>query len=260
MAELATYATAHTIVLPLYEPGSNSLALSKAFAAGDVTVSKDDGATYANIATLPSGTTANGDVALAFSAAELTCKRLRVKVADLTTPKEFDDDNFVVETFGNALAQHPMIGDTSGIAAATAAALGGATIVPRSPVQGTNLEIFRADAYNTLDGTSRRITFTKVASEVHWPDTLDSVFLTIKPTAAAIARGEATVLNAIGPIAGVITVASGDARSFYFELTSAQTDDLIDGNGNEYWVRANTADYPATLRSGTCMVRPDPTA
>lgn len=78
-------------------------------AAGDVKVTKDgDYASAANIATLPTAKT-HGNTALwefQFSAAELTCKKLEVTVADAAT-KAVEDQCFIIETFGNASAMYP---------------------------------------------------------------------------------------------------------------------------------------------------------
>jgi hypothetical protein len=141
------------------------------------------------------------------------------------------------------------------------AAIAGIPVQPRATVQGTHLDITRADAYQNSEGTGRRITFTKTSAETHWPTTLSSVKLTIKPTAAAISRGDATASQKLEDIAGTVVTATGDSQSVYFELTAAQTDDLAAGaNIYTYWVKANTATNTATLRSGPCTVRPDQTA
>lgn len=82
-------------------------------ASGDVKVSKD-GAAAANIGTLPTAVTM-GNTAMwkfVFTDSELTCAFLSVTVADSAT-KAVEDTMFVIETYGNASAQHAFDLDTA---------------------------------------------------------------------------------------------------------------------------------------------------
>jgi hypothetical protein len=124
-----------------------------------------------------------------------------------------------------------------------------------SPASPQHLDIYRADAYASAQGSGRKLTFTEAANETHWPDTITTVHLTIQPTAEAIADGAATSSQKLDDVAGVVTSNS----IVYFELPGTSTDDLASGvNIYRFWVVANKATSRATLRSGTCTVRPNP--
>lgn len=104
-----TATTGESVKIPLIKRGVVDFALSADWtpAAGDVKVSKDGGAA-ANIATLPSAV-AMGNTAyweFVFSGAELSCKTLVVTIADSAT-KAVEDQEFIIETFGNASALYP---------------------------------------------------------------------------------------------------------------------------------------------------------
>lgn len=71
-------------------------------AAGDVKVSIDGGS-QANIATLPTYT--NGDWIFVFSNAELTGKKISIRIVD-TAVKVIEDTGFNIETYGHASAQY----------------------------------------------------------------------------------------------------------------------------------------------------------
>ena len=80
-----------------------------AFATGDVTVMKDEGAP-ANIGTLP---TDEGDCySFPLTAAELQAARIVVNIEDQTNPKVWADTAVYIETYGNASAEHEDMGAT----------------------------------------------------------------------------------------------------------------------------------------------------
>lgn len=84
-----------------------------ALAAGDVQISKDGGA-FANITTLPIVTPAAGtSVQVSLSATEMQAARVVVRFIDQTGPKEWEDLVLVIETYGNASAQHKFDLDTA---------------------------------------------------------------------------------------------------------------------------------------------------
>lgn len=97
--------TGADLIIPIYKAGATDFAVSADWtpAAGDVKVSKDGGAA-ANIATLPTFV-ANIGWKFVFSDAELTCARLNVNVVDSAT-KAIEDQHIIIETYGNASAQH----------------------------------------------------------------------------------------------------------------------------------------------------------
>lgn len=123
-----------------------------------------------------------------------------------------------------------------------------------SPASPQHLDIWRADAYANSQASGRKLTFTKAASETHWPSSISTVHLNIVPTAAAIANGVASASQKLENIAGTVSSSS----EVYFELTSSNTDDLAAGaNAYRFTVVANKDTSPATLRGGTCTIRPD---
>lgn len=104
-AFLRKYATGSgaEVRIPMVKAGSSDYATNSDWtpAAGDVKVSID-GAAQANIATLPSYS--NGDWVFAFSNAELTGKKISVRIVDSAT-KAVEDSGFNIETYGHASAQ-----------------------------------------------------------------------------------------------------------------------------------------------------------
>jgi hypothetical protein len=106
MSLLRKYATAVTVGLQMPKAGSADYAAGGDWipAAGDVQISIDGGAS-ANITALP--VYANGWWLYSFTAAEMTGGTIRVKIQD-TAPKAIDDQAFVIETYGNALALHTL--------------------------------------------------------------------------------------------------------------------------------------------------------
>lgn len=79
---------------------------SPTLATGDVTISKDGGA-FANLTTLPTVTPAAGtSVQVSLSATEATAARIAIRFIDQTSPKEWEDQEIIIETYGNASAQH----------------------------------------------------------------------------------------------------------------------------------------------------------
>lgn len=78
--------------------------------AGDVKVSKDGGS-QANIGTLPSYS--NGAWEFILTGTELSAKEIKVNIVDSAT-KAVDDDEFVLQTFGNASAMYPTVYSAGG--------------------------------------------------------------------------------------------------------------------------------------------------
>ncbi|MFQ5509344.1 MAG: hypothetical protein ACE5FN_08400 [Leptospirillia bacterium] len=98
------YGIATTFLLPVIKAGGSDFAVSADWtpAAGDVKVSKDD-APFANITTLP---TAIGNMWLvSLSATEMQAARVVVQIVDSAT-KAVEDQAVILETYGNAGAQH----------------------------------------------------------------------------------------------------------------------------------------------------------
>ena len=106
--------TGADVIIPIVKAGSNDFAVSADWTpvAGDVKISKDGGAA-ANIATLPTFVTDVG-WRFVFSDAELTAARINVNVVDSAT-KAIEDQHLVIETYGNASAQHAFDLDTANV-------------------------------------------------------------------------------------------------------------------------------------------------
>jgi hypothetical protein len=108
LSALRKYATAATIDgVCLRTAGTADIRANPTLAAGDVKISLNGGA-FANLATLPSAVPASGkNIEVALSSGETTCARAVIHFIDQTSPKEWDDFEVVIETFGNASGQFP---------------------------------------------------------------------------------------------------------------------------------------------------------
>jgi hypothetical protein len=108
---LRPYGVAATIDgVPLIAAGAVNYKVNPTLAAGDAKISADGGA-LANLTTLPAVTPAGGTaVRLAFSALELTCAHAVITIIDQTDPPEWEDQEIIIETYGQASAQHPYLG------------------------------------------------------------------------------------------------------------------------------------------------------
>lgn len=108
MTFLTKYNVARHIYIPLIKAGVNNHAVSADWtpAAGDVKISKDGGAT-ANVTNLPTAIAMGNSTIWDFSltATELSAAQIMVIVADSVT-KAVEDDGFIIETYGNASAEH----------------------------------------------------------------------------------------------------------------------------------------------------------
>lgn len=105
---LSKYGVARHIYIPVVKRAVVDFAVSADWtpAAGDVKISKDGGAA-ANVTNLPvsitMGNTAIWDFSL--TAAEMQAAQVVVTVSDSAT-KAVEDQSFIIETYGNASAEH----------------------------------------------------------------------------------------------------------------------------------------------------------
>lgn len=99
--------------IPLIALGSMDYKANPTLAAGDVKISKDGGAfasiegagTFGDfVAVAPASGTS---VQVKPDATAMTCKTLVIRFIDQTSPKEWEDQEVVVETYGHASAMHP---------------------------------------------------------------------------------------------------------------------------------------------------------
>ena len=126
MAFLRTYGAAGTIDgVPLITRGAMDYKANPTLATGDVQISKDGGA-FANITTLPVVTPSGGtSILVSLSAIETQAKHIAVRFIDQTSPKEWEDQEIIIETFGNASAQ--FTGDINNLDAAVSSRLASAS-------------------------------------------------------------------------------------------------------------------------------------
>ena len=113
-AHIRKYATGTgaDIIIPVVKASSSDFAVSADWtpASGDVKISKD-GAAAANIGTLPTFITSIG-WKFVFTDAELTAARININIVDSAT-KAVEDQHLIIETYGNASAQHAFDLDTA---------------------------------------------------------------------------------------------------------------------------------------------------
>lgn len=102
---LRKYGVETTLDFPLYTTDGASLKTDAVHAAGDTKIMKDEGA---------EANTTNGFVdegqgySIPLSATEMQAARIMIHVVDQTSPKVWIDESLIVETYGNASAQHEL--------------------------------------------------------------------------------------------------------------------------------------------------------
>ncbi len=115
---MSKYGVARHIYIPIPKAGSANHAVSADWtpSAGDVKISKDGGAA-ANVTNLPTAIAMGNSTIWDFSitATEMQAAQVMVTVADSAT-KAVDDTGFILETYGNASAQHEFDLDTASTA------------------------------------------------------------------------------------------------------------------------------------------------
>jgi hypothetical protein len=111
MSDLRKYGVGTTFLVPMIKAGAADFAATGDWtpAAGDVKVSKDDGA-FANVGTLP--TAVGNHWKFTLSATEMEAARVVVQVVDSAT-KAVEDQSYIITTYGNASAQHAFDLDTA---------------------------------------------------------------------------------------------------------------------------------------------------
>lgn len=111
MIYLGKYNQAKTILFPLVTKGSTSFTTGATFAAGDVKIIKDEGAA-ANTTNLPAHE-GNGIYSLVLTATEMSAARIGITIIDQTSPKVWEDQAVLLETYGDASAEHAFDLDTA---------------------------------------------------------------------------------------------------------------------------------------------------
>lgn len=116
MAELRKYGVAATILFPLIDRGAVDFESTPVtFASGDTKIIKDEGAA-ANTGSNPVHE-GNGIYSLALTATEMQAARIVITVIDSAT-KTWEDQAVLIDTYGNASAQHEFDLDDAGAALA----------------------------------------------------------------------------------------------------------------------------------------------
>jgi hypothetical protein len=116
MAELRKYGAEATIYFPLVDAGAVDFeATPVSFAAGDTQVSKDGGA-FANTSNNPAHE-GNGIYSLVLTSTEMEAAVVVVTVVDSAT-KAWEDQAIIIDTYGNASAQHAIDLDSTFLTAA----------------------------------------------------------------------------------------------------------------------------------------------
>lgn len=107
MAEvfLRKYGVEGTVPFELYEIDGVDFRTDAASASGDININRDEAVEEQLDA--DAFVDEGRGYSLVLSIAETTAKRIHVWVVDQTSPKAWLDRDFIVETYGNASAQHP---------------------------------------------------------------------------------------------------------------------------------------------------------
>ena len=101
---LRKYGVATTVDFCLYELDGTDLQVAAVHAAGDIAMMKDEG----NEAAPAAGFVDEGTgYSLALAIAEMQAARITLYIIDQTSPKAWLDKVLIIETYGNASAQHP---------------------------------------------------------------------------------------------------------------------------------------------------------
>lgn len=107
---LSKYGVARHIYIPIVKRAVVDFAVGADWtpAAGDVKISKDGG-TAANVTNLPTAIAMGNGAIWDFSltATEMQAAQIDVTIVDSAT-KAIEDQSFIIETYGNASAQHPV--------------------------------------------------------------------------------------------------------------------------------------------------------
>jgi len=104
------YGVATTIDFQLYDLTGVDLKTGATFAAGDIKIMKDEGA-EANTTNTP--TDEGRGYSITLTSTEMEAARIVIYAVDQSSPKVWLDTAIVIETYGNASAQHAFDLDTA---------------------------------------------------------------------------------------------------------------------------------------------------
>ena len=124
------FGTAATISFPVIAFSTSSFHNSLTttlFAAGDFKISLNY-ADFTNTATLPSITPGGRSIVLSLTSAEMSAAHIELMIVDQTSPKVWEDQAVVIETYGTTSAQHGFNRNNTAVQASLTAAQTGVTI------------------------------------------------------------------------------------------------------------------------------------
>ena len=116
MAELRKYGVGTTIVFPLITAGGTDYLTGATDAGTDCQVIKDEGTS--TTATNDFVEEGRGYYSLALTATEMQAARIVVTIIDAAT-KAYEDQSLIIDTYGNASAQHAFDLDTASVTVGT---------------------------------------------------------------------------------------------------------------------------------------------
>jgi hypothetical protein len=168
-----------------------------------------------------------------------------------------DVDLLITFPFGGATQARVIdlgpLDDFSSVITGVSNALAGQTLVPLSPVGRSSLEIVSGDAYLLADG--RQLDFVKPPG-TNWPTDLTTWAVTLNakklPEDASNIGSVATLTKG-----GTVVTATGSAQAVRFQLTSADTTNLVTGSATQGWkfsVVATNGSDRATIVTGLMTV------
>lgn len=105
------YGVEAKIIFPLVTKDAADFLTGATLAAGDATISKDEGAFASTTNTIVEE--GNGFYSLTLTATEMQAARICVSIRDQTATKEWEDQAVIMSTYGNASAQHEFDLDTA---------------------------------------------------------------------------------------------------------------------------------------------------
>jgi len=155
MAELRKYGVSTDIIFPLIDRGALDFVMGVTSATGDIKISKN-GAATANT-TNQLSEIGNGLYKLTLTATEMQAAKIAISIIDQTNPKEWEDQCILIDTYGNASAEHAFdLNTASQVVASVAGSVGGNVVGTVAGIVGT---IQTLDALNAgLPATIKAIT------------------------------------------------------------------------------------------------------
>lgn len=239
-ALLRKYNAATTINFELFEVDGVDLRVDAVHVAGDTKIMKDEGAE----ADTGSGFVDEGQgYSIALTATEMTAARVVVYVVDLTATKVWLDRTIVIETYGNAAAQHAFDLDKPGAAYLTDIHLDHMFAADYDPasIPGVAGALFNELVENDGDGAVRYTTkalenvsvFSGGALSANWKWSTNTA--ETDPTTGKVKADNAALASVTKVFISEITDSSGNAQPILDGLAVGDTVLLNkEGAGNNF--------------------------